>query len=260
MRVVIGFLALVLWGCSSPKGIILKVAASPTPHAEMLQACIPALKAEGITLKILEVEDYHLPNCYLKEGEVDANFFQHIPFLKEQEKALGTSFSILARVHLEPLGAYSSRWSCLEELPQGATIALPSDPSNEKRSLSLLALHGVICLSGGGETPLDLAQNPSSFRFLELDPPLLARALKEVDLALIPAHFALQAGLRPTQEALLLEEVKDSPYVNVLVCRKGEESRPELTALARALTAPSLAQEFEERTHGEITFSSSNLN
>lgn len=241
-----------LGGCDSQQQI-LKVAASPVPHAEMLMAIQPILKEKGIHLKIIEVEDYNLPNRLLAEKQVDANFFQHEPFLKEQEKAFGYKFSVVKHIHLEPLGIYSRKMSSLKDVPTGAVVAIPSDPTNEARALLLLEQEGLITLKNKNSmfsTLLDIEENPKKLRFHEIDSALLPRVLPDVDLAVIQANFALQGHLEPRQ-ALALESAC-SPFSNVLVVRKEELKRPEIEALAEALTSDEMKHFLETRYQGAI--------
>jgi D-methionine transport system substrate-binding protein len=241
MKIVITLCALTIWfllGCQNQEKI-LRVAATPVPHAEMLEAIQSDMKEKGIRLEIIEVDDYNLPNRLLQEKQVDANFFQHEPFLKIQEKEFGYSFAILARIHIEPLGVYSKKIQSLSQIRQKATVAIPSDPSNEARALRLLEEEGLIRLHENVTllaTPLDIVDNPKKLHFQELDAALLAHVLPDVDLAVIPANFALQAGLCPQRSSLLLES-GESPYANLLVVRKGDENRPELQLLAQILTS-----------------------
>jgi len=232
----------------------LKIAASPVPHADLLEVIAPDLKAQGITLKILEVDDYHLPNRLLKEGKVDANFFQHQPYLDVQTQEFGYDFDVLARVHIEPLGIYSEKHNNLEAIPERAIVAIPADPTNEARALNLLQSSGLIELSGKNKlsTTLDVTSNPYNLRFHELDAPLLPRTLGDVDYAVIPANFALQGDLVPDEDALSRESA-GSPYVNLVVIRRGDQERPEIQALAAALRSEKLKAYIQERYQGAIT-------
>ncbi|HAZ15293.1 MAG TPA: methionine ABC transporter substrate-binding protein [Parachlamydiales bacterium] len=230
---------LLLWGCASDSKGALRVAATPVPHAEMLSEIQGDLKKQGIDLQIVVVDDYILPNRLLFEKEVDANFFQHLPFLKKQEKEFGYRFSSLAKIHLEPLGIYSKRFQSLSSIPDKSSIALPNDPTNEARALNLLEKEGVIHLQEGDKenaTAASIVSNPKGLTFLEVDAPMLPRALTDVAAAVIPGNFALQAGLDPLRDPLAKEST-DSPYANILVIRIEEEGRPELQALKEAMTS-----------------------
>lgn len=246
-------IACLLCGCSQTKTKI-KVAATPVPHADLLYHIQDAMKKEGIHLEILEVDDYNLPNRLLAEKQVDANFFQHEPFLKTQEQQFGYRFVVLSKVHLEPLGVYSKKHPSLSSTPCGASIAIPSDPTNESRALKLLQDLGLIELKSIENiyaTPLDIFSNPLKLKFIEVDAALLPRVLPDVDFSVIPANFALGCGIHPGKEALALE-TRDSPYTNLLVVREGDENREELKSLARWLTSEKLKEYIKVHYSGEI--------
>lgn len=231
----------------------LKVAATPIPHGEMLAMIQPDLKEKGIILKIVEVDDYNLPNRLLAEKQVDANFFQHMPFLEEQEKQFGYAFVAYGKIHLEPLGIYSNKLKSLEDLATGAIVAIPNDPTNEARALNLLADQKLITLKRCGvlATVEDILENPKKLRFHEVDAPLLPRILPDVTLAIIPANFALQANLIPNRDALAIEGAC-SPYANILVIRKGDEGRKDLQILKEALTSEKIKNYLSETYKGGI--------
>lgn len=235
LSVILIAIALLFAGCQSKESRI-KVAATPVPHAEILQQIKPDMKKEGYELKIIEIEDYNLPNRLLYEEKVDANFFQHIPFLEMQNLEFGYNLEVLAKIHIEPLGIYSKKIRNLPELSEGATIAIPSDPTNEARALQLLSDKGLLKLKSEAVllTPLDITENPKKVKIREVDASLLPRTLSDVDIAVIPANFALQTGMNPGKDALALES-PDSPYANVLVIRGGEERREELQLLKKYL-------------------------
>lgn len=253
VKVLIALLIIACFGCQK-ESMTIKIAATPIPHVEMLKAIQSDLKEKGITLRIIEVDDYNLPNRLLFEKQVDANFFQHKPFLEAQEKAFNYHFAILATVHFEPLGLYSKKVHSLQDLPSGGTLALPSDPTNEARALELLAALGLITLSEDHSqlsTVRDVQSNPKHFRFQEVDAAFLPRALPDVDAAIIPGNFALQARLSPSQDALA-EEKGCSPYANLLVVRTGDETRPELQILAEALRSEKMALFLQNRYSGTV--------
>ncbi len=233
----------------------LRIAATPVPQAEILQVVKQELKEEGIDLKIVEVDDYNLPNRMLSEKQVDANFFQHKPFLNEQMKLLGYELTPLTAVHIEPLGIYSNDYTALKDVPDGATVAIPQDPTNEARALMLLEDVGLIKLKKVENkyrlTVLDIAENPKHLRFEELDAAFLPRALKDVDLAVIPSNFALQAKLDPLKDALAIES-SDSPYANIVVVRKGDENRPEIQELRKAINSEKVRKFILEKYKGAI--------
>ncbi|MFZ0565517.1 MAG: MetQ/NlpA family ABC transporter substrate-binding protein [Chlamydiales bacterium] len=239
--------------CQSEKNT-LKVAATPLPHADLLEVIRPDLEKEGIKLTVVEVDDYSLPNRLLAEKQVDANFFQHQPFLDEYNRQFGTHLVPLTRVHIEPMGIYSKKISSIGEVPIGATVAIPSDPTNSARALHLLAQADLITLKPGKNetlvTPFDIETNRKKLKIREVDAPFLPRALPDVDLALIPANFAIEAKLNPLQDALLLEE--SSRYANIVAIREGEENRESLQKLKEALQSEKLHQYIVETYKGAI--------
>lgn len=232
----------------------LKVAASSVPHAMMLDAIKSDLAAEGIQLEIVVVDDFNLPNRALADKEVDANFFQHLPFLQAQIKGFHYPIEAYAKIHIEPLGLYSQTVKNLADLPDKAVIAVPNDPTNEARALQLLAHAGLITLDTTKDdnlTILNIVTSAKSLRIEEIDAAMLPRALHEVDAAVINTNFALQAALNPLKDALLLED-SQSEYVNILAIRQGEENRPELRALKKAMTSEKMRLFIEKNYQGAI--------
>lgn len=231
-------LTLSITSCTSEtKG--LRVAATPVPHAEILEFIKPELAAQGVDLQILVMDDYNIPNRALADGEVDANFFQHRPFLTMQVEAFHYPIEELTSVEIEPMGLYSQNIKSLSELKDGSIIAIPNDPSNEARALFLLQSEGLIELSPKDNplsTLLNITSNPKKLSIIEVDAAMIPRALQDVALAAINTNFALEAGLLPTEDALALES-KTSPYANILVIRKGEAERTDIQALKTALTS-----------------------
>lgn len=248
----VAFLLSLLSGCSSKQEF--KVAASAAPHAQMLEFIQPDLKAQGIPFKIIITNDYNMPNRALAEHEVDANFFQHIPFMEEQIKQFHYPIESIAKIELEPMGIYSTKINSLTELRDGAKIALPNDPTNEGRALLLLQEQKLIQLDQPNNlqaTVLNIRTNPKELQFIEIDAAMLPRTLEDVDAAIINTNYALEAKLSPLKDALALES-KNSPYANVLVIRTGEEDRPEIIALKTAMTSEKMKQFILERYQGAI--------
>ncbi|MDR2193899.1 MAG: MetQ/NlpA family ABC transporter substrate-binding protein [Treponema sp.] len=214
----------------------LKIGATPVPHAELLTLIKDDLKAQGVTLDVIEYNDYVQPNEALIRGDLDANFFQHIPYLEsnaEWSAALVSAFG----VHIEPFGLYSKKYTTLADIPDGALIAIPNDPSNGGRALLLLQAHGVITLKAGAgleATVLDIAENPKNIQFSELEAAQLPRSLDDVDAATINGNYALQAGFNPLTDSLIIEG-SESPYVNIVVVKKGAENDPRIQALKKSL-------------------------
>jgi len=214
----------------------LTIGASPIPHAQLLNLVKEELAAQGITLRVVEFTDYVQPNTALIAGDLDANFFQHIPYLESNAEWSSRLVSAFG-VHIEPFGLYSRRYRSIAALPNGATIAIPNDPSNGGRALLLLQANGLIRLregSGLNATPRDIVSNPKNFRFQELEAAQLPRSLQDVDAAAINGNYALQAGLNPASDSLIIEGA-ESPYVNIVVVQKGNERNPKIIALKNAL-------------------------
>jgi len=251
---VLGALGLFFTGCQNEKNT-LKVAATSVPHADLLEIIKPELESRGIHLKIVEVDDYNLPNRLLFEGQVDANFFQHKPFLDEQNQRFNYHLKPLVAVHIEPLGLYSQIVSSIETLSEGSTIAIPCDPTNEARALVLLQEVGLIKLKSCSDNQLatvyDIEENAKHLKIEEVDAAFLPRALADVDLAVIPANFALQAHLEPVKDALVLES-SNSPYANLIVIRETDEEREDLHKLKEVLTSDKMRKTILEKYKGSI--------
>ena len=219
--------------------VVLKVGASPTPHGEILANLVPVLGEQGITLQVIEFTDYVLPNLALQDGSLDANFFQHTPYLDSFNEGQGTDLTSLVGVHVEPLGVYSRKVTNLGDLKQRARIAIPNDVTNGGRALLLLQAAGLIKVDPqAGITPtiLDITENKLRLDIKELEAAQLARALDDVDAAVINGNYALEAKLVPTKDAIFLEGA-ESPYVNILAVRTKDLDNPNLKKLAEALTS-----------------------
>ena len=229
------------------KDIVIKIGATPVPHAEILEAVKPILKAKGYDLQIVEFTDYVTPNIAVNEGELDANFFQHLPYLEEFNKNKNTELVKTVNVHLEPMGLYSHKIKALSELADGATIAVPNDPTNESRALDLLAKQGLLTFKEVPfKTVIDIVNNPKNLQIKELDAPQLPRVLDEVDAAIINTNYALSANLNPLKDAIIIES-KDSPYANIVVVRKGDKDRAEIKSLIKALTSDDVKSFLQEK-------------
>lgn len=228
------------------------VGASPQPHKQILEKAAALLEKEGYKLKIVEFTDYVTPNIALDEGELDANFFQHIPYLESfnKEKNLNLTYSV--KVHLEPLGIYSSKIKALEELNDKASIAIPNDPTNGSRALRLLESAGLIKLKSGELVTIhDIIENPKNINITELEAPQLPRILGDVDAAVINTNYALEANLNPKSDALFLES-KDSPYANIIAVRKEDKDKASIKALSRVLNSDEIRKFIEEEYKGAI--------
>jgi D-methionine transport system substrate-binding protein len=232
----------------------IKVGATAVPHAEILNVVKPLLEKEGINLVIVEMSDYVRPNMAVAEKELDANFFQHIPYLTKFSAERKLDLTYTAAVHIEPMGVYSKKIKNLNELPNGAQVGIPNDPTNGGRALALLAKAGVIKLKDGAgiaATVNDITDNPKNVKIRELEAAQLPRSLDDLTLAVINTNYALEAKLVPAKDALFLEQ-KDSPYVNILTVRKGDENRPEIQKLTKALTSEEVKKFINEKYQGAI--------
>ncbi|MBD9483392.1 MetQ/NlpA family ABC transporter substrate-binding protein [Pseudomonas sp. PDM14] len=232
----------------------VSVAATAVPHAEILEFVKPALAKDGVDLKIKVFTDYVQPNVQVAEERLDANFFQHQPYLDEFNASRGTKLVSIAGVHVEPFGAYSSKIKNLADLPKGAQVAIPNDATNGGRALLLLAKAGVITLKDGAgitATVKDIAENPKAIKVRELEAATLPRVLDQVDLALINTNYALEAGLNPTKDALVIEG-SDSPYVNILVVAEANKDKPALQKLAKALNSADVKAFINEKYKGAV--------
>ncbi|MDR6948375.1 D-methionine transport system substrate-binding protein [Pseudomonas sp. 2957] len=232
----------------------LTVAATPVPHAEILEFVKPALAKEGVDLKVKVFTDYIQPNVQVAEKRLDANFFQHQPYLDEFNKAKGTDLVAVTGVHLEPLGAYSSKIKDLKDLPGGANVVIPNDATNGGRALLLLDKAGVIKLKDSKNilsTVKDIAENPKDLKIRELEAATIPRVLTQVDLALINTNYALEAKLDPSKDALVIEG-NDSPYVNILVSRADNKDSDAMKKLAAALHSPQVKQFITEKYKGAV--------
>ncbi len=253
-------LGLLVSGCSKSTApqeaskTIVKVGATALPHAEILAVVKPLLATEGIDLQIIEMTDYVTPNIAVAEKELDANFFQHIPYLNKFSTERNLALTYTAAVHIEPMGIYSKKIKNLTELPAGAKVAIPNDPTNGGRALALLDKAGIIKLKDGvgvNATVSDIVTNAKNVQISELEAPQLPRVLEDVSIAVINTNYALEAKLVPTKDALYIEQ-KDSPYVNILTIRKGDETRPEIQKLTKALTSEEVRKFINEKYQGAV--------
>ncbi len=248
--------SLLLSACGSKEGADqrLSIAATAVPHAEILQVVKPMLAKQGVTLDVRVFNDYVQPNDQVAQNLIDVNYFQTAPYLDAYNRNRGTDLVTLVGVHIEPFGAYSRRFASLDELPQGAAVAIPNDPSNNSRALILLHHAGLIELKDPDDalaTQRDIVANPKQLAFRELDSAMLPRVLDQVDLALINTNYALDAGLDPQRDALVIED-KDSPYVNFLVGRPDKQDDPRVQKLIAALTSPEIRAFIETKYNDAV--------
>ncbi|OLU20857.1 MULTISPECIES: MetQ/NlpA family ABC transporter substrate-binding protein [unclassified Pseudomonas] len=254
MKKLLTALAVVAAFSSAAQAETLRVAASAVPHAEILDFVKPALAKEGVELDVKVFTDYVQPNVQVAEKRLDANFFQHQPYLDEFNKSRGTSLVSVGGVHVEPFGAYSSKIKDLKDLPQGANVVIPNDATNGGRALLLLQKAGVITLKDPTNilsTPKDIAENPKGIKVRELEAATLPRVLTQVDLALINTNYALEAKLNPTEDALAIEG-SDSPYVNILVTREDNKDSPAVQKLVKALHSDEVKAFILEKYKGAV--------
>ncbi|MFF4589556.1 MetQ/NlpA family ABC transporter substrate-binding protein [Streptomyces sp. NPDC001388] len=260
-----GALTLGLSACGSDKdsagtdaNATLTVAATPTPQGEILTYIKDNLAEKaGLKLEVKEFTDYVTPNTAVQQGEVDANYFQHQPYLDDFNKKNGTDIVAVpnATVHLEPLGLYSQDVKKLDDLKKGATVALPNDTTNEARALKLLEANGLIELKSGvgfAATPKDVTSNPRNLKFKELEAAQLPRSLADVDAAVINGNYALEADLSPAEDALAAESAQDNPYANFLAVKKGDEDDPRVEKLAKLLTSAEVKKFIEDKYDGAV--------
>lgn len=243
---------------SNKEEITLKIGASPTPHAEILNAAKDELAEKGIKLDIVEFTDYVQPNLATESGDLDANYFQHTPYLNNFNKENGTDLAAAFDMHYEPFGIYAGKTASIEELKDGASIAIPNDGSNETRALLLLQDAGLIKLKDGIDptsdaTKLDITENPKNLDIQEIAAEQLPRSLADVDLAVINGNYALQADLNAAEDSLITENPDYAKvYVNVVACRSGEENSDKIQALKKALQSDDVKKYVDETYKGAV--------
>lgn len=255
LTVVLSSLVVLLLGSiAGATSTVVTIGATPVPHAEILEFVKPILADEGIELNIVEFTDYVLPNLALSDGELDANFFQHIPYLESFSADHRLDLEVLVAVHIEPIGLYSNKVNSLTELGNRAVIGIPNDATNGGRALLLLEAEGLIGLKDGvgiAATVFDVASNPRNIRWRELEAAVLPRALADVDAAVINTNYALEAGLVPLEDAVVIEGER-SPYANVVAVRRGEADNAALQRVAAALTSPAVREFILEKYGGAV--------
>ncbi|MFJ1299850.1 MetQ/NlpA family ABC transporter substrate-binding protein [Pseudomonadota bacterium AL_CKDN230030165-1A_HGKHYDSX7] len=232
----------------------LTIGATQVPHAEILEVVKPVLAKEGVELDIKVFTDYVQPNLQLADKQLDANFFQHQPYLDTFNKDRKTNLVSAGLVHVEPFGAYSKKIKAISELKDGATIAIPNDPSNSGRALVLLQKQGLLKLKDPANivaTPIDIVENPKKLKFRELEAAMLPRSLDDVDVALINTNYALEAGLVPTRDALFIEGA-DSPYANLVAVRQEDKDAPKIKKLVNALHSETVKKFIQEKYKGAV--------
>ena len=242
-------LALAFTGCGK-KSETLKVGASVTPHAQILAIAKDILAEEGIELEIVEFSDYVIPNTSLESGDLDANYFQHKPYMDDFNAGHGTHLVSVAAIHYEPFGIYAGKTASIADLADGATISVPNDGSNEARALNLLEAQGLIKLdvaAGQTATVLDIAENPKKIEVKEFEAAAVPRMLADVDLAVINSNYALQAGVEVVGTAIAVES-SEIAYPNIVAIREGDD-REELKTLVEVLQSDAIVT-FIKDTYG----------
>ena len=252
--VLLAILTIVFAGAAQAQDQKLSIGATPVPHSEILNFIRDDLAEEGIELEIVEFTDYVTPNIALDDGSIDANFFQHVPYLKQFNEDRGLNLVSAIKVHVEPIGLYSNKYTSLDEIPEGASIALPNDPSNEGRALILLHNNGIITLDDPenlNATPIDIAENPKNLKFEELEAAQLPRVLPDVAGAIINTNYALEADLNPLDDAIIMEG-ENSPYVNVVAVRKGDADSEKIKALKKIIQSKDVKEFILEEYEGAV--------
>ena len=241
-------------GGKESDGSKIKVGATPEPHAEMLKLVVDDLAAQGIELEIIEFTDYVTPNEALESGQIDANFFQHLPYMDSFNAEKGYHLVNAGGIHIEPMALYSKKVKSLDDL-QNAVIAIPNDPTNEGRALLLLESAGLIKLdpaAGITAMPIDIIENPYGLKFSELEAATLPRVLNDVDAAVINGNYAIPAGLVASVDGLFVEGA-NSPYVNVIAVKDGNQADEKVAALVKALQSAEIADFIAQRyPNGEV--------
>lgn len=241
---------------TADKPVTLKVGATPVPHVEILEFIKPELAKEGVNLEIVPFTDYALPNPAVDSGEIDANFFQHTPYLETFTVDRGLKLTTIGQVHIEPMGVYSKKITKLDELKSGDGIAIPNDPSNGGRALLVLQKAGLIKLKEGvgvKATALDIVENPKGLKITPIEAAQLPRVLEDpaVTAAVINTNYALEGGLDPINDPLFLED-KNSPFANIVVVKESRKDDPNLQKLMKALNTPEVKKFLEDTYKGAV--------
>ena len=265
--IIAGIVSIGLIGCGNSEGSsndsssngddkVIKVGVSPVPHEEIMEVAKPLLEAKGYTVEIVEFTDYVLPNTALESGEIDANYFQHIAYLNSFNADNGTHLTYTAEIHLEPMGAFSKKYKTVDEVEEGAVVAVPDDPSNEARALRVLAAAGLIEVNDGELiTTADITSNPKNWEFKELEAATLPRVLEDVDIAVINGNYALEAGLDVNNDAFYAEDKNVESLKerrNVLAVKEGNENSQKIKDLTEALTSDEVREFIEEKYKGAV--------
>ncbi|HEY9639447.1 MAG TPA: MetQ/NlpA family ABC transporter substrate-binding protein [Coleofasciculaceae cyanobacterium] len=240
----------------SGQSVTLKVGVSPVPHGEILKYVKDNLaSAAGLNIDIVEFSDYVQPNLALNDKQLDANYFQHVPYMEDFGKQRGINMVSVVAVHIEPLGLYSKKLKSLSEVKDGATIAVPNDATNLGRSLKLLEANNLLKLKSGaavGATKKDIDQNTKNLKLVELEAAQLPRSLEDTDLSIVNGNYAIEVGLNPSKDALALESAQNNPYANVLAVLQGRETDANIQKLGKLLTSPQVKQFINDKYKGAV--------
>ncbi len=240
-------------GAASPKSEendTIRIGLSPSPHADIVKQIVPNLEKEGVKVEIIEYTDYVIPNNALAEGEIDANYFQHIPYFEEFITTNKLDLENLGGVHIEPMGVFSKKIASLDELKDGDEVMIPNDPTNAGRALLLLQSQGVIKLKDGGSvtsTEKDITENPKNLKFTALEAAAIPKSYEDATIAVINGNYAIDNGINPVKDSIAIEG-KDSPYVNIVAVRKGDAAKDKFQKLIKALQSDTI-KEFIEKTY-----------
>lgn len=241
-------------GAAQGEHEVVKVGATAVPHAEILEALKDDFEKEGITVEVVPFDDYVMPNTALEEKTIDANFYQHKQYLQQQIDELGYDFVSAGDIHTEPMGIYSTKYESLDEIPDGAEVIIPDDVSNGARALQLLEKQGLIKLKDSNDikaTEKDIVENPKNLKFTVVEAANIANTYQDVDLGVINSNYALQVGLNPVKDSLAIEG-NDSPFVNIIVVRKGDENSEKIKKLVKVLTSKECADFINEKYKGAV--------
>lgn len=259
--IIVGILSIGLIGCGSDESLkkddkVIKVGVSPVPHEEIMEVAKPLLEKKGYKVEIIEFTDYVLPNTSLENEELDANYFQHIAYLNSFNEDNKTHLTYTAEIHLEPMGAFSKKYKNIDEIKNGAVVAIPDDPSNEARALRVLEGAGLIEIKDGELiTIADIISNPKNLEFKELEAATLPRVLEDVDIAVINGNYALEAGLDVNKDAFYAEDKNIESLKerrNVLAVKEGNENNQKIKDLTEALTSDEVRKFINEKYRGAV--------
>ena len=231
------------------------IGVSPVPHEEIIENLKDDFKEAGLDVKVVVFDDYIQPNIQTNEGDLDANFYQHKPYLDAFNKEQGTDLISIGGVHIEPLGVYSDKISDLNDLPEGGTVIIPNDTSNGARALLILEKNGVIKLKDSTDvnaTEQDIVENPKNIKFVPMEAASIAGVYKDADAAVINSNYALGAGLNPGTDSIAIEDAVDNPYANIVVVKNGREGEEKFKKFMEVLQSEKTKKFIEEKYEGAI--------